>query len=597
MTEKELRELKEKVIKITKAGEIAKVLEHKTMYERIKDTAMRKPDAPALLYMGNTITYREFLTLIDTAAKGFDAIGIKYNDVVAMSMLATPYGIVSMYALDKIGATMHMVNCASSVEEIRREIENIPTKYFVATDVFCSNDMLKLLDTIGVRKIITTSLTDGLPMGLNADKIKYSLIKKLKAPSKKLYDGVKMINYNQLLNMGRNSKKTLEASVYQPNKLVSIAYTSGSTGNSKGCMATWEAIDSLVQVMGMTELGRFESTDIMFSTFPLWIYYSMLNMIHEPLVLGVGLALDPLFNPKDIAKRNEQYKFNHWLTIPPYIKTMIESNNPIDCSRWKLIVTGGAALDNNIKIKADRFIRDNGGTAHVEQGYGASECLGSFSYGYTEKPTVGSLGTPCLGNMIKVLDVDTNEELGVGQVGVGYLYSPALMSGYYGDEEATKHNLIKDENGVIWYNTEDLISVNEKGELFLEGRIRRIALSIDSKGNPTKIIPERTKKCISTLKEIVDCEVITVPDEKIVNTAVAFVVLKEGQLPTEEFRKKIVSHCQMYVPEYMVPSEVIYLDEIPLNAGKKHDLVELEKLYHDGIKTTVKKQKSKIKKV
>lgn len=593
MTEKELRELKEKVMKITKPGEIESLLEHKTMYERIKDTALMKPDAPALLYMGNIITYREFLTLIDNAAKGFSEIGIKYNDVVAMSMLATPYGIVSMYALDKIGATMHMVNCASSVDEIKREIQNVPTKYFVANDIFCSEDMIKLLDSLGVQKIVTTSLVDGLPMGFNIDKVKYSFIEKIKAPNKKMYDGVKMINFNQLLNIGRNVNSELEACTYEPNKLVSIAYTSGSTGNSKGCMATWEAIDSLVQVMGMTELGRFEPTDVMFSTFPLWIYYSMLNMIHEPLVLGVALGLDPLFKPTDIAKRNELYKFNHWLTIPPYIKTMVESTKNIDCSKWKLIVTGGSALDNETKIKADKFIRDNGGTAHVEQGYGASECLGSFSYGYTQNPTIGSLGTPCVGNFVKVLDVDTKEELGAGEIGVGYLYSPALMSGYYGDEEATNYNLEKDENGVTWYNTEDLISVNEKGELILEGRIRRIALSIDSKGNPTKIIPERTKKCLSMMKEVADCEVITVPDEKVVNTAVAFVVPSIGELPTEELRRKIIAYCQANVPEYMVPSKVIYLDEIPVNSNKKSDLIQLEKIYNEGVIVTSKKKRKR----
>lgn len=595
MTEEKLRELKEKVMKISNPGEIEGLLEYKTMYERLRDTALRKMDAPALLYMGNTITYREFLTLIDTAAKGFYEIGIRKNDVVAMSMLATPYGIVSMYALDKIGATMHMVNCASSVDEIKREIQNIPTKYFVANDIFCSENMLKLLDFLGVERIVTTSLTDGLPMGFNMDKLKYSFIEKLKGPNKKLYDGKKMINFNQLLNLGRNLGYELNPCVYYPNKLVSIAYTSGSTGNSKGCMATWEAIDSLVQVMGMTELGRFESTDVMFSTFPLWIYYSMLNMIHEPLVLGVSLGLDPLFKPEDIAKRNELYKFNHWLTIPPYIKTMVETCKSIDCSRWKLIITGGAALENDVKIKADKFIKDHGGNAHVEQGYGASECLGSFSYGYTENPTIGSLGTPCIGNVVKVLDVDTKEELGVNEVGVGYLYSPALMSGYYGDEEATKHNLVQDENGVTWYNTEDLISVNEKGELFLEGRIRRIALSIDSKGNPTKIIPERTKKCISSMHEIANCEVITVPDEKVVNTAVAFVVLRNGELPTEELRKKIISHCQLNVPEYMVPTDVVYLDEIPLNANKKPELKELERIYDEGIVYSSKKKKTKKK--
>ena len=590
MTEKKLRELKEKVLKISEAGEIEKILEHKTMYERVRETALCKPDSPAILYMGNVITYREFLTLIDTAAKGFSEIGIKYNDVVAMSMLATPYGIVSMYALDKIGATMHMVNCASNVDEIKREISKVPSKFFVANDIFCTENMRKLLSDIGVEKIVTTSLVDGLPMGLNLDKIKYSFIEKIKGIDKKEFDGINMINFNQLLDIGRRSNLDVDACSFMPNKLVSIAYTSGSTGDSKGCMATWEAIDSLVQVMGMTELGRFEETDVMFSTFPLWIYYSMLNMIHEPLVLGVALALDPLFNPKDIAKRNELYKFNHWLTIPPYIKTMVDSCKKIDCSKWKLIVTGGAALENEVKIKADQFIRDNGGNAKVEQGYGASECLGSFSYGYTENPTLGSLGTPCVGNMVKVLDVDTGEELGVNQVGVGYLYSPALMSGYYGDIKATEHNLVKDENGIIWYNTEDLISVNEKKELFLEGRIRRIALSIDSKGNPTKIIPERTKKCLSLMPEISDCEVITVPDEQVVNRAVAFVVVNNGVLPTEDLRKKIITYCQMNVPEYMVPTEIIYLDEIPLNSTKKHDLKQLGLLYNGNNVNSIKRK-------
>lgn len=584
MTEKELRELKEKVMKITKPGEIELMLEHKTLYERLKDTVLRKPDAPALLYFGNTITYRQLLTLVDTAAKGFNEMGIKYNDVVAMSMLATPYGIVSLYALDKIGATMHMVNSASNVDEIKRELEKIPSKYFVANDIFCSEDMMKLLNSLGIEKIITTSLLDGLPMGFNVDKLKYSFIEKVKGPTKKMYDGVNMISFNQLLNIGRNVSYNLESCTFKPNKLVSIAYTSGSTGNSKGCMATWEGIDSMIQVMGMTELGRFEPTDVMFSTFPLWIYYSLLNMIHEPLVLGVALALDPLFNPKDIAKRNELYKFNHWLTIPPYIKSMVESGKRMDCSRWKLIITGGAALDNELKIKADRFIKDNNGTAHVEQGYGASECLGSFSYGYTENPTLGSLGTPCVGNVIKILDVDTGEELGLGHTGVGYLYSPALMAGYYGDEEATKHNLVRDENGVIWYNTEDLISVNEKGELFLEGRIRRIALTIDSKGNPTKIIPERTKKCLSMMKEVSNCEVITVPDDKVVNKAVAFVVPATGEMPDENLKNRIISYCQINVPEYMVPAEVIYLESIPLNAAKKPDLQRLEKIYNEGVK-------------
>ena len=69
MTEQELRELKEKVLKIKNPGEIESLLEHKTMYERFRDTAMRKPDSVALMYFGNNITYRQLLTLIDMVMK------------------------------------------------------------------------------------------------------------------------------------------------------------------------------------------------------------------------------------------------------------------------------------------------------------------------------------------------------------------------------------------------------------------------------------------------------------------------------------------------------------------------------------------------
>lgn len=578
LTKDELIKLREKVIKIKQPGDIEKVLDYKTLYQRFKDVALSKPDAVALLYFGNALTYRQVLTLIDNAAKGFYEIGVRKNDVVTMSLLATPYSIVSLYALDKIGATMHMVNGTNSVDEMKRELSNFNSKFFVANDLFCGKGIRDTLKNSGIEKVITTSLTDAIPFGFNGDRVKYQIIEKLKGVNKKEFDGKNLINFEQLLSLGRNSNKELEECQFVPNKLVTIAYTSGSTGNCKACAASWERIDSMIQVMGMTEIGRFDQDDIMFTTFPLWIYYSLLNMIHEPLSLGVTLALDPLFNPKDIVKRNEQYKFNHWLTIPPYIKTMIELNKPMDCSKWKIIITGGDELLASVKLKADEYIRRNGGTAHVEQGYGASEVLGSFSYGYNNNPTLGSVGIPCVGNMIKILDVETGEQLGVNQTGVGYLYTPARMTEYYGDIEATKHNLVEDENGVVWYNTEDLLHQNEKGELFLDGRIRRIALTLDGKGNPTKIIPERTKKSIMQMPEIETSEVITVEDDLTVNKAVAFVVPKLG-IDTKELSERIKVHCQKSVPEYMVPKEIYIVDNIPLTSSKKPDLKKLEEIY------------------
>ena len=136
MTKEELIKLREKVLRLKNAGEVENVLEYKTLYQRFKDVALRKPNSSAIDYFGTKITYAEMLLLIDKAAVGFKEIGIGYNDVVAMSMLSTPYAIVSLYALDKIGATMHMVNGASNINELQRELKNIPSKYFITSDIF-----------------------------------------------------------------------------------------------------------------------------------------------------------------------------------------------------------------------------------------------------------------------------------------------------------------------------------------------------------------------------------------------------------------------------------------------------------------------------
>ena len=476
-----------------------------------------------------------------------------------------------------------MVNGTNSVDEMRREFTHVPSKYFVANDIFYRKEIREEIKKCGIEKVITISLTDGIPMGLNGDRVKYKIIEKLKGINKSEFNGSTLINFEQLLTIGKGRTSNVEACHFVPNKKVTIAYTSGSTGNSKACVASWERLDSMIQIMGMTE--------IMFTTFPLWIYYSLLNMIHEPLSLGVTLALDPLFDPKNMKKRNEQYKFNHWLTIPPYLKTVVDAGKKIDCRNWKIVVTGGDELQEKLKIRADNFIKNNGGTAHVEQGYGASEVLGSFSYGYKENTTVGSVGVPCVGNMIKILDEETKEPVKLGETGIGYLYTAARMDGYYNDEEATKHNLIVDEHGVTWYNTEDLLHQNEKGELFLDGRIRRIVLTLDSNGNPAKIIPTRTKKSIIEMSQVSNCEVITVPDDSVVNVAVAFVVTN-NIVGDESLKTKIMEHCFQSIPEYMVPKEIYFVDQIPMTLAKKPDIKKLKTIYQTEIEQ--KKVKKKI---
>lgn len=572
-------ELRKIVEKINVAGEIDKVLTYKTVYGRFSDTAKEMPNDIAINYFGNKITYKAFLDIIDTAAKGLAELGVKYGDVVTLTALPTPYGIASFYAIDKLGAVSHMVNSLTNVDEIKRELSNFNSKVFIGNDVFCSKEMQEVYRSAGVEKIITISLNDCMPKKLNKDKITFIIAEKAKGLPKKAYNNSSLYDFNSLLEIGKKSKNQIMTCEYRENKMASVAYTSGSTGNSKACVATWKSIDALIQIMGMTEIGRFEKGDTLLSSFPLWINYSLMNMIHEPLSLGVTLILDPLFKPKNVAKRNDTYKLNHILSSPPYAKMISDLNKKTDFSNLKIFITGGDALSDDIKIKTDQYIKRNGGTAQVVQGYGATECLGSFAYGYYPNPTLGSVGKPCVGNLIKILDQDTGKPCDVNEVGVGYLYSPALMKEYYGDEKATKHNIVPDENGVLWYNTEDLLHINEKGEIFLDGRIRRIVLTFDENGNPTKIIPDKLKKALSDRDDIEKCEVITIPDDERINVSVAYIVPKKKNYSKDALKTSLIEYSKANVPEYMVPKDIVFIDDIPQTSSRKPDLMVLEKIY------------------
>ena len=421
-----------------------------------------------------------------------------------------------------------------------------------------------------------------MPNKLNADRAKYLLVEKLKGLPKKNYNGNNIINYEQLLELGRKSNIDVPMCEYEKNHMATVAYTSGSTGSAKACVANWEAIDSMVQVMAMTEQGRFEKGDVMFTMTPLWIYYSLLNMVHEPLCLGVTLGLDPLYNPKDMVKRNEQYHFNHWLTAPFYIEKSINNAKDTDCSKWKIILTGAEPLKNELKFKTDEYIKRNGGTTELVQGYGATEGLGSLLYCYYKNPSLGSVGKPCVGNFIKIVNPETNKEAAPYESGIAYIYSPTLMKEYYNDIQSTKEALVKDENGAIWYKSGDYAWLNERGEMFFDDREKRLVLTLDSQNNPTKISPMRVKTTMENMDIIEKGELITIPDEKIINKPIAVIKVKKGIGENVQTKNSILDYLRSRVPEYMLPKEIIFINSFPLTSSSKVDTKRLEEMYENN---------------
>ena len=79
--------------------------------------------------------------------------------------------------------------------------------------------------------------------------------------------------------------------------------------------------------------------------------------------------------------------------------------------------------------------------------------------------------------------------------------------------------------------------------------------------------------------DIEKCEVITVPDGVKVNVSIAFVVPKDKNFKSDEFRSELIDYSKENVPEYMIPKDIVFIDDIPVTSSSKPDLKTLEKMY------------------
>ena len=580
LTKENLLALKKILLESEDKYEIEKYLPEKSAYQFLVECSKDRMNNCAINYLGRKISFKSLINKIDLVAKSFDQLGIKQGDTVAIAMLTVPESIISFYALNKIGATAFMINATHDKPLIKEDLEDSKAKVLIANSIFYDDELKNITDQLSFNKVIVSSLGESLPYGFVGDVLKMKLVEHVKDNSKTIKSDSKCISWNDMITIGKKSKKNVEP-FYEKNYGAVIASTSGSTGKAKRPLMTNENLNAIPIQMGMT-CDVFRPGDSILTTLPPWILYSLFNSIHEPLCLGVTLDLDPLFDSKKVSKRIRQYKFNHWNTIPGYVEDFVNDKraNGIDCSHIKSITTGGEYRSSKLKQEAEAKLNANNSYIEVGQGYGASECGGCFCYSYEKGMPADTIGKPLFGNRYKIVDQETGKELGPNSTGILYLYSPTVMKCYYNDEEQTQKALIKDEFGKIWYKTDDTAHFDEKGQLFMDGRIRRIELSKDNSGQPVKVFPDKLKKIVLMHSSIEKCEIVMIPDKDRISIPVAFLVMKEGQFFTKETISEINDICVANnVESYMMPEDYKIVSSIPKTKSLKVDYNKLKEEY------------------
>jgi len=294
-----------------------------------------------------------------------------------------------------------------------------------------------------------------------------------------------------------------------PDKIATIIFSSGSTGEPKGVMLTHHNIISNVE--GLRMVLRTTHNDNVCAALPLFHSLGFTGTIWLPLLSGLSASYHT--NPMEgarIAELVREHRSTLLLATPTFLLAYIRRAAREDFASLRLVFSGAEKLKKRV---ADAF-EERFGIRPLE-GYGATELSPAVAFNVPDVEIdgvhqtgarEGSVGHPIPGVAVRVVDPETRAILAAGSQGLIEVKGPNVMLGYLGKPEETGEAI---EKG--WYRTGDLGVLDEKGFLTITDRLSRFS-KIGGEMVPHLAIEDEIHRNMNLSGQSV--AVTSVPDEK-----------------------------------------------------------------------------------
>ena len=542
-----------------------------SMYDLLYGNNCANTGDIAVEYMGNKVTYGRLFGKIEEAARAFWAWGIRKGDIVAICAVNIPEVIYSIYALNRIGAIVNLIDPRSNMESIKSYIRECDAKAVVTIDIAYSAAKEAAREE-EIDRVIVMSAADSM---LTIEKALFQL-QKIEICSEDL-------DWKKFVSQGEGAEPIYAA--YEKNRCVILAHTGGTTGTPKTVMLSNDCINAVAAGYRYLDVP-FERQQKYFNDLPPFIIYGLTVGTHVALCYGLHVIVYPIFDSKGFPKLMKKYKPNHFSALPDHLKYVMESTYTKDMDLSFLISSGvgGDKLNEELEREVNKFLKEHNCPYEVCKGYGMTELSATAINSSKSANQIGSVGIPLIFNSVKIMNIDDGGELGYDETGEIWISGPSIFLGYWGNEEETKKIIVVEKDGTRWIKTGDIGRISKEGLLFHEGRIRRIYLTV-FEGQPAKIFPTMVEDAIKSSPLVYDCAVVA---RHMKNSEyyepVAYVILKNPDLG-EETTEKLRKICRDKLPSYMQPVDYYFVDEFPhIPIGKvDHKKLEAMEENADGL--------------
>lgn len=534
-----------------------------SIYEFMKSTVSEHSNTIAYNYFGHTVTYKEFIKQIESAAKAFRCQGIRKGDVVTICMPNTPEGIISFYALNKIGAIANMIHPLSSEQKIKNYLISTHSVMLVMIDL-CYEKVAEVIKETDVYKTIVVSAGNSMSIFM---KLGYIVTKsrKIKKPR---FKG-EYIYWNDFLRKGSMYNGKIQFDTDKDTPAV-ILHSGGTTGIPKGILLSNGNFNALAMQIKLV-LKRIEEGDIVLAIMPIFHGFGLGVSIHGPLYLGMTLNLLPQFDAKKFDKLLEKNRPQVIAGVPTLYEALLNSNNDkLDLSCLKYIVSGGDSLTEQLAKKVNAFLKEHNCNEKIMQGYGMTESVAATALACDDFNIEGSIGIPFPGDYFKIVAPHTQEEVPTGEIGEICVCGPTVMMGYLDNEKETNEVLQVHSDGNVWLHTGDLGYMDKNGVIFYQSRLKRMIVS-----SGYNVYPQQIENVIEEHEAVLKCTVIGIPHPYKMQVAKAIIVLKNDYTESLSTKKSIKEHCEKHLSKFSLPYEYEFRKSLPKTLIGKVDFRKL----------------------
>ncbi len=531
-----------------------KVPEHLTIPEtslwfNLEVSAARFPGKPALVFYDNVVTFAALKRESERLA-GFlqFACGVDRGDRVALYLQNSPQFVIAYYAILRADAMVVPVNPMLLTKELGHIVADSGAKVIVAAqELFPRLEPLLDGGGQGLARAIVACYADCI--GARTD---------LEVPApfatpRQPIAGPGITLWHDAVAAGA----PLEPHRAGPDDLCVLPYTSGTTGQPKGCVHRHRNV--MHTAVAVPHWNRAFQDECALAVLPYFHVTGMQNSMNSPIYSGATTVILPRWDREVAARLVERYRVTSLSTVPTMVVDLLSSPNVdrYDLSSIRWMGGGGAAMPEAIAQK----LEDLCGITFVE-GYGLTETMAPSHINPPHRPKKQCLGIPIFDTESRVVDPETLVELAPSQVGEIVTRGPQVFDGYWNKPEANAACFVEID-GKQFFRTGDLGRTDDDGYFFLVDRLKRM---INVAG--FKVWPAEVEAMLYAHPAIQEAAVIAKKDPRRGEAVKAVVVLKpsaRGQIHADELHR----WARENMAAYKVPQTFELAESLPKSATGK----------------------------